>query len=192
MKHAIAALSMILFAAIPAGAIVEAANQYDINIAVQRFDAYARNVLDPSSPVTRAQVTVNSQGATSNGDVYEQLWYVGKNSMGCHRQKDLKLPQHAEVTIRVIPEDGSGDIAGSAAAANAVLRVFLDARLCDSYVKAIVVPQVMFDGLIGELKNYRFYQVDDERLDQDQQQVVALTIKTDSDVREETLYFGGR
>ncbi|HEY9786687.1 MAG TPA: hypothetical protein V6D17_14895, partial [Candidatus Obscuribacterales bacterium] len=138
----------------------ELGRSYDWIIQVQTEPL--ANFLDfPGSrlrPMVKAKVTYRKADATSAQPIaYEDLFYHYWNALGMRRYRSLALGTGDQVAIRVSHKNNRASNAETSAAANAILRVFVDAYLKGNSVANIIVPAESMPQIIDELSKARFY-----------------------------------
>lgn len=119
-----------------------------------------KNFLDhPTSslkPVIKATITYSP--TTGGGTTaYEDLFYKSWDVLGMRRYKDLALGTNDQIAIQVIHKEGNGSPEENAAAANAILRIFVDAYLKGNAVSNIIVPDRSLAQISQNLQRGNFY-----------------------------------
>jgi len=123
--------------------------EWQMTITPQKFQRYLDYPGSKLHPLTKVTVTY-MQPPNTPLTVYEDLYYTNSQAVGCKRQKDpitIKPGTAGIIKISGIEQNQSY------AAANAVLRVFLDVSLRQCMTKYIQVPYDSFDNVVMSLCN---------------------------------------
>ena len=100
--------------------------------------------------ITYCTVTGSSPGPELP---YETLWYNGSQPLGCRRYRDFDI---VPLNIIYVYINSSSPVA-HAAAANALVRVVLDAKSNLNQITAVEVPSDSFKPFVTQMEKERFY-----------------------------------
>jgi hypothetical protein len=114
------------------------------------FDGTALKSLVETSISTAA---TNGAG-TAYG--YEDMWYCNGKPYGLERYGALSITPGDGVAIEVVHSTNQPALAEIKAAADAILRMLVDARLNHNIVHVVIVPANSFQSILAELQNHNF------------------------------------
>ncbi|HEY9785485.1 MAG TPA: hypothetical protein V6D17_08800 [Candidatus Obscuribacterales bacterium] len=161
----LALLSMTFAAAVPCRAqdapgegILDSFNRI-INIQTESLPNYLNFEGSKVAPLVLAQVDVQRVSKKgSETKPYEHLWYKGAEPVGCRKHAELDIFPDDNVAFRVKHKSASGSDAEIKAAADAVMRVFIDASIRSNSPSAIVVPKASLNRFVQSLGKFGFSQ----------------------------------
>jgi len=119
--------------------------------------------------------------------VYEDIFYSNAMPLGLKRYKDLGIRPGTPGTIKIhISETGARQDEANAAA-NATVRIFLDAYRKKSALKTIIVPKDNFDLFLQGMQRYNFRQL---KISADQPVMALVVMSVRSDPAGRVTYLG--
>jgi hypothetical protein len=93
---------------------------------------------------------------SSDNYQYETLWFSKGRAYGLERLGILNIGQGQSVAIKVVHKTKIPDESDFKAAANAILRIFLDVRISRNSLQSVVVPNDSFSPIIAALTEEHF------------------------------------
>ena len=107
----------------------------------------------PLKPIEKIDIKYHPAKEADNKTTYEYLWYHDGKPLGLERTKKFDLPQGDSIAIQVKHKNGSSTTGEEKAAANAILRVTLDAYLNKNAVALVKLPADSFYDISGHLQS---------------------------------------
>lgn len=104
-------------------------------------------------PVVKTEMQYYPTAAEDTKTKYEYIWYANGKPLGLERLHKLEITEGDGISIRVLHKTNSPTSGEFKAAANAVLRVLVDAYLNKNAVVTVRVPADSFNGITNELRN---------------------------------------
>lgn len=154
---------------------------------VRNYFDYRNSLL---SPCVRADVSVQSEGS-DDVSKYEDLLFRGFNCIGCHKVSELKTGPGQEVAINVVHAEGAS-LAEQEAAANAIVRVLLDAYANESMVSVVFVPNDSLTNICNAMHRAQFDVGQEASPDEPVYAQLQLQLRTPSGNSQTVYYTGGR
>lgn len=93
-----------------------------------------------------------------NSNPYEEFWYHHSRPIGQRRSRraQMQANEQGALILRIKQGDKGSN---TAAAANCLVRLFLEARLQESIVAAVIVPEFCFEQVSSDLGQLNFFPV---------------------------------
>lgn len=154
---------------------------------VKQYFDYKNSIL---APCVRASISCKSEGADKSVR-YEDLWYRGWNCIGCHRFAPLKTAPGHEIALHVVHEDGAS-VAEQEAAANAIIRMLLDAYASESMVTVVFVPNESLTNIANAMHRASFDAGREAAPEEPVYARMQLELRTPGGERQTLYYNGGR
>jgi len=104
------------------------------------------------APVVKTELQYYSMAAPENKTKYEHIWYGNGKPLGLERLHRLDITQGDGISIRIVHKHNPPAYDEHKAAANAILRVLVDAYLNRSPVVSVRLPLASFDTIAGQLR----------------------------------------
>lgn len=109
-------------------------------------------------PVDKVEITYSPAKDDADKKLYEYLWYHDGKPLGLERKKQFGtpqgcLPQGDGIAIRVQHQKDASTRGEEKAAANAILRIALDAYLNKDAVALVKLPAASFHSISGFLQD---------------------------------------
>lgn len=103
--------------------------------------------------IEKVQVTYYPTKDEENKSKYEFLWFNQGKAVGLEKQKKLDIPQGEGVCLRVKHASDSPTPEEKKAAANAILRLAVDAFINKNPVVQVRLPNASYGEIVSELYN---------------------------------------
>jgi len=169
------------------------ARTYDwiISIETEKLSGFLDQKNSTLKPIVKATVSFKpaSGGATTK---FEELFYRNWIALGMRRYKPLSLGISDQVAIVVTHKQGQATQEETSAAANAILRVFVDAYLKGNAVTNVIVPESSLSAIVQNLKQANFYPGDDEKPDQPVFSSIVLHLEGSPSGSKQTMFYAGQ
>lgn len=107
----------------------------------------------PLKPVEKIDIKYHPAKSADDKTTYEYLWYHDGKALGLERAKKFDIPQGDSIAIQVKHKNDSSTAGEEKAAANAILRVTLDAYLNKNAVALVKLPSDSFYDISGHLQS---------------------------------------
>jgi len=109
----------------------------------------------PFKPIVKVTVSFRSVKHGTMGDerLYEDLWYQGKNPLGCRRYRDFDLDPKDLIFVYL----NSSSEAEHAASSNTLVRLLLDSLLNRDVICGVSVPSESFWTIVDQMEEENFY-----------------------------------
>lgn len=107
------------------------------------------------TPVVEVQISY-ARADGSQDTKYETLWFCRGKALGLEREQLLDVGPGQSVAIRVIHKTKIPKSYDFKAAANSILRLFLDVRASCNMLQTVIVPKDSFSPITDELSNEHF------------------------------------
>lgn len=186
-------LTLVLFFFSPSAWSEGLARNYDwiITIETEKLSGFLDQKNSTLKPLVKATVTFKpgSGGATTK---FEELFYRNWIALGMRRYKPLSLGNSDQVAIVVTHKQGQAAPEETSAAANAILRVFVDAYLKGNAVANVIVPESSLSSIVQNLKQANFYPGDDEKPDQPVFSSIVLHLEGSPSGSKQTMFYAGQ
>lgn len=159
-----------------------------ISIETEKLSGYLDQKRSTLKPIVKATVTYKAGvgGATIK---FEELFYNNWIALGMRRYRALSLGNSDQVAIIVTHKQGPSTPEETSAAANAILRVFVDAYLKGNAVTNIIVPEASLSPIVQNLKQANFYPGDDEKPDQPIYSSIVLHLEASPSGTKQTMFY---
>ncbi len=118
---------------------------------------------------------------------YEYLWYHAGKPIGLERLGKLEMTRGESAAIQVVNKGEKG-IEQDKAAANAILRMMLDAYHNSNPIISIRVPADCFDSVIGELRKLNCVDAT-HGADEEDHSKMSLSLQSEPKGMSQQLYF---
>lgn len=171
------ALSLYFICFLPARAGIAVPYKYLITIELVETDELNYDG-SPLAPVTEALISC-SDADGSNEYAYETIWYCKGQAYGLERHGDLEFGAGQPVAIKVVHKDQAPIQADFDAAANAIIRMFLDVNAGSNVFLYASVPDDSIAGIVASFSNEHFYAYTQE-VDRPYQLSALMLIKNES------------
>lgn len=144
-------------------------------------------------PVVKAKVSYSQPNKEEKEPPvdYETLWYHEWQALGCRRLHTLDIPVGNQITLEVRHRYGLVQMAEAQAAANAILRLYVDAFAQRNCISSIIVPDESISLIANEMGHAGFYVAPPAPPDQPVICPIILTLVTKSGANKQILYYGG-
>ncbi|HIA53466.1 MAG TPA: hypothetical protein EYN91_15485 [Candidatus Melainabacteria bacterium] len=159
-----------------------------ISIETEKLTGYLDQKRSTLKPVVKATVTYKPGGG-GGATKFEELFYHNWIALGMRRYKPLALGSSDQVAIVVTHKQGQSTQEETSAAANAIVRVFLDAYLKGNAVTNIIVPEASLSSIVQNLKQANFYPGDDEKPDQPVFSSIILHLEGSPSGTKQTMFY---
>lgn len=103
-------------------------------------------------PVDKVDVKYHPSKEQDNKTAYEQIWYHDGKPLGLERLHKFELPEGDGIAIEVKHKQGTSTSGEEKAAANAILRITLDAYLNKNPVALVRLPSDSFYDISAQLQ----------------------------------------
>jgi hypothetical protein len=167
IKHPRAIVSLILLLLLFSGLKVEGQRSSHFtadatfDIEVHEYPQYLDFPGSPLTPMELVRVRYRSKDALLGETVsYEDLWYRKGDIVGCRRYRPLGLEPHGTVAIKLSiasADSRSCNQDEAAAAANACIRVMLDATLNHEKLIDTEIPPDSYFPVLAEFERNNFF-----------------------------------
>jgi hypothetical protein len=137
-------------------------------------------------PVVLARISYARADGSDNTN-YQTLWYCNGKPFGLERAGSLNVNPGQGVAMQIIHKTNPPTSGDYAAAANSILRIYLDIRVNQSMPCAIIVPDQSFDQIITDLTKQHFALLNSQ-LETPYQTGATLFLQDSSNQRNQTLY----
>lgn len=164
---------------------------WEVNIKTEPLKDYLSYSGSSFKPIIKAAVTYKDtdKGTTTQ---YEDLWYRGCDPVGMKRFHRFQVRSGDGVAIKVTHKSSSVDNAETCAAANAIVRLLLDAYLNGNSVIAVIVPANSFTFIASNLQRMNFYVAGPATPDQPEYSAIVLELQSEPPGNKQTLHFAGK
>ncbi len=139
-------------------------------------------------PVVKASVSYQQPGQ-GKPIRYESLWYHGWQVLGCKRLNEISLGGTKQVAIEVRHKERKAGREENAAAANALMRIFLDVSMAKSCVSTFVVPDNEIGAIEKELAEAGFSAGDPPAPDKPVYKSIVIPVRTASGDAKRFLFY---
>jgi len=128
------------------------------------------------NPVEKLEVTWHPADKKDNVTKYEHIWYHDGKPIGMEKIRKLDIEKGEGVAIEIKHKDNNASEAEKKAAANAIIRLTLDAYLNKNTVAAVRVPIASFSAISNRIQELGFHIADNKNVDTDVQYKSDMTI----------------
>jgi hypothetical protein len=104
-------------------------------------------------PIVKTELQYYPSESESTKTKYQHIWYANGKPLGMERLHKLEITEGDGVSIRVVHKTDSPTSGEYKAAANAILRVLVDAYLNKNAIVTVRVPVASFNSIVNELRN---------------------------------------
>lgn len=186
------ALCLILFSSLRTSAEgLERTYDWIISIETEKLSGFLEQKRSTLKPIVKATVTIKP-GTGGASTKFEELFYHNWIALGMRRYKPLSLGNSDQVAIVVTHKQGLSTQEETSAAANAILRVYVDAYLKGNAVSNIIVPEPSLNSIVQNLKQANFYPGDDEKPDQPVFSSIVLHLEASPSGAKQTMFYAGQ
>jgi hypothetical protein len=130
--------------------------------------------------IDRLDADVYVKDDEENASPYKSMWYAQGKPLGLEMFNQLAVEKGHGVCLRVKHKTAQPSQAEVKAAANAILRMWVDARLNQSAVIVVKVPGDSFYSIIDDLRNQGMDVAPELELGADSKDSMTLLIESDS------------
>jgi hypothetical protein len=132
--------------------------EYLVTIETAEFPRQLQYSGCPLRPLNKAFIKC----AKANGDDqynYENLWFCQGKAFGLERLASWAVPSGSSIGIKITHRTVNPSVYEALAAAEAILRIYVDARLNSVSVPTVTVPDETYNDIIVALENEHFYPI---------------------------------
>lgn len=130
--------------------------------------------------VDRLDADVYDKDNADNAAPYKSLWYADGKPMGLEMFNKLAVEKGHGVCLRIKHKTATPSQAEMSEAANAILRLWVDARLNQSAVVVVKVPGDSFYSIVDDLRTQGMEVAPENQLGADGDDAMTLLIESDS------------
>lgn len=146
--------SMLVSSNAPSSAEVDKLYDYTICLTTQHLERQFKfKGSQLEDKIDRLDADVYDKDNEENASPYKSLWYAQGKPLGLEMFNQLAVEKGHGVCLRVKHKTATPSQAEMKAAANAILRMWVDARLNQSAVIVVKVPGDSFYSIIDDLRN---------------------------------------
>lgn len=127
---------------------------------------------------------------STNRTHYEDLWYQDAQLIGCRRDHSFGLKPGEQLVIRVRHRE-NGSTSEAHAAANAIVRMVVDAYANGNMTSAVVVPVSTFNEIVQGMGRLNFYPASAPKPDEPVFTIMVLNLFSDPEGNEQVLHYAG-
>jgi len=139
------------------------------------------------SPVTEARISYATADGSNSTD-YETIWFGNGKAYGIEREEDFSIGDGQGVAIKIVHDGSLPTNADLHAAANAIIRMYLDVHASRNNFQFVIVPDDSFSGIISALGDEHF-QVFTPRLEVPYQVSALILIQDESGKQKQTVCY---
>jgi hypothetical protein len=141
-------------------------------------------------PIVRANISYYQPHRDDLDPIqYEKLYYHDWQPVGCRRLRKLDFPYGGNICIEVRHKRGFATPAELGAAADAILRLFIDIFAEQKSASAIIVPDDSLDGICEQMNRWKFYAGDAAKPEVPIICPIILPIESSSGNTQKVLYY---
>lgn len=165
----------------PSSAEVDKLYDYTICLTTQHLDRQFKfKGSQLEDKIDRLDADVYVKDDEENASPYKSLWYAQGKPLGLEMFNQLAVEKGHGVCLRVKHKTAQPSQAEVKAAANAILRMWVDARLNQSAVIVVKVPGDSFYSIIDDLRNQGMAVAPELELGAEGNDSMTLLIESDS------------
>lgn len=128
------------------------------------------------NPIQKLEVQWYPPKKENEKTKYEHLWYHDGKAYGMEKQHKMDLPEGEAIAIEIKHKNESATMSEKRAAANAIVRLALDAYINKNPVPEIKVPLDSFGAISNHLQSMGFHPTDSEGGDFDEGYKSVMTL----------------
>ncbi len=140
-------------------------------------------------PIVKTHIVFYATVDEADKKSYEDIWYHNGKPCGLERLGNLTIRPGDGIAIKIKHKTDSPTEGEYKAAANAILRIILDANLNHNSVAIVTLPDGSYSPIISELRNQNAVDAPPHDADHPLESVVNIFLQSGTDGPTQTLYF---
>lgn len=161
-----------------------------ITIETEKLKGFLDQKKSTLKPIIKATISYKP-GTGGAPTKFEELFYRNWIALGMRRYKPLSLGNSDQVAIVVTHKHSQSTPEETNAAANAIVRLFVDAYLKGNAVTNVIVPDASLGQIVQNLKQANFYPGNDDTPDQPNFSSLVLHLESTSGANKQTMFYAG-
>jgi len=155
---------------------------YTVYIETRELTDVLRYVNSPLRDPIKVSIKYAEAGQTEEDALYyEDFWYRKGKPYGQEKHRKLDIPPGKAIAFRVVHKDGDTSEERNRAAANAIVRVFVDVAGEGGLLTAVKVPGDSYASIISHIEELNFQPAPEATPDQPTDTKVNLFIVSQDD-----------